>query len=249
MEYVFIACLIIIIIYLVYTKINLTNALQANSNISITNIQEMSSIVSFYINLQINKAIVYYSRKDIEFDEKSPIKNLFKEKYRDLIQYLLRSDIRISVENEDGVKESSSFFEYFFNNLYTRFVAETPDYVKNMIYKLHSGYSLEDYYLKKRPAPNILPYVLEYVRSTLWKLHTENQINDIQMYNEARRTSTDSTKPYTDMLDNYDRTKLHKIFLNIYSLGGESPKIQRENHDSSETDQRFKVDFNQPVEK
>lgn len=192
------------------------------SNLGVLSVESREkdlSLIDVYLNHSFLKVLQEYLAKDLEFSEESPVKKFISGRYCDLIQYLLRPDITFNFKFDDGTEIKRSFFESFIEKVYLLFTAETPENIKNLILKYYSGYTIDTYFLKKKPKPSILPFITESVRNKLWLRYTENETNTQYMLRitRSRNNGSDTDINYQTIMSNYDAECVQKICLDIYN--------------------------------
>lgn len=177
------------------------------------------NLIDVYLNNSFLKVLQEYLSKDLEFSESSPVKKYLSGKYCDLIQYLLRPDITFNFKFDDGSEVTRSFFETFIEKVYLSFLSETPEKVKKIILKYYSGYTIDTYFLKRKPKPSMLPFVTESIRNKLWLRYRENEANTQYMLQTARSRNdgSDTDINYQSIISNYDAECIQKICLDIYN--------------------------------
>lgn len=256
LTYVALALVFILGIVSIYLK-NIATKLEAElSKISGQPIDQ--STIAFEKNLlrgaidhALMRALYYYGTIDIKFDdENSPVKELFKGHYRDLITYLLRQDIVINVD-DNCEQRLVPFFNIFINKVYLHYTAETPETIKRLFFKYFSGYSVDSYFDKVRGKPSEIPYLTDYVQNFLW-----NQFDAIEHDQKKimERPEVASFKvKFEDLLSRYDYDCLRKIYLNIYNDNGDidpimsSPGLTKPENNVKEKEKKneFSVDFHE----
>ena len=168
------------------------------------------------INQCILKTLFEFTMEDIHFSKDSPVQILLKNHYRDLITFLLRTDIFIDRELEDKTKERVIFFNYFFQKVYLFYISETNQAIKNLFFKYYSGFSIETYGDKKA-KPQILPFLINYVRLFLWKKFYENEKIQSDLLDELNANHGDPND-YSKQLTDYDYERIKELSLNIYNM-------------------------------
>lgn len=225
-----------------------------NSPISIDTREKDIELIDIYLNRCFLKVLQEYLSKEFDFSDTSPVKKFISGRYCDLIQYLLRPDITFEFSFDDGKQIKRSFFETFIEKVYLSFMAETPENIKRLILKYNSGYTIETYYLAKRPKPSMLPFITESVRNKLWLRYTENEMNSQYMLQAARSRNDGSETDikYQSVISNYDAECVQKISSDIYNsyehgnktmVSSQNTKHQSNHVESSKNSSGFEVDF------
>jgi hypothetical protein len=250
-----------ILIYFVNSYFALSSDLKKLKPLSVmvtpeTKANDMSLIYDS-IDKALLKSLYYYVCKDIEFDPKSSVKKYFSGHYRDLIAYLVNPDIFITdiIDDEEVRRPFSSVF---IQRVYYLYIAETPECIKSLLFKYYSGYTVEDYFKKKRGRPSVAAFISEYVTYYLMSRYEENKIAEAKLLNNLNKSKTTSAKTYQAMVEAYDKQCILKLTSGIYSIYGTgvSDSIAENNYTetqnkptnktSREVNNEFAVDFHEP---
>lgn len=189
------------------------------TSLSVESREKDLNLIDVYLNNSFLKVLQEYLSKDLDFSENSPVKKYISGRYCDLIQYLLRPDIKFKFKFDDGTEVTRSFFETFIEKVYLLFLSETPERVKKIILKYYSGYTIDTYFLKRKPKPSMLPFVTESIRNKLWLRYRENEANTQYMLQttRSRNDGSDTDINYQSIISNYDAECIQKICLDIYN--------------------------------
>lgn len=246
--------LIAIVIYLLAKLSHLRQVLEKFSSqpIDQNTIGFEKELIRKAIDHALMRALYYYGTIDIKFSETSPVKNFYKGHYRDLVTYLLRQDVVIENEDENGRITRTPFFNIFVNKVYLHYVSETPNSIKQLFFKYFSGYSTNTYFVEKRGKPSEIPYLTEYVQNFLW-----NQFDIIErdQRNILKHPDVISYNvKFEEALNRYDYECLRKIYLNIYNDTRDNgtnvetvPGLRKpeSNTSNKEKNNEFSVDFHE----
>lgn len=255
---IFIIVLVLLVVYLMFFR----KPVLQNNNLSLQTKESDMDLLYDSLYRCFLTTLKDFSVRDFLFSTSSPISNLYSGKYRDLIQYLLRPDIKLShpITNPDGSEETidDPFFDYFIKKIYLMYISETPEYIKNLLYKYYSGYTIDTYYDKKKEK-TCLPFITEYVRNKLWIRHTEAEMDAQALLEDAKaHTDSNSLDNYAQVMNDYDILQLRKINLDIYHMSDNcmekqkylnlsySSKTQSNTDKQTETDSKknmFKADL------
>lgn len=178
------------------------------------------------IHTAIMKTLHYYLSKDIVFSSTSPVSKLISGKYRDLISFLVRSDVTIDDMDEEGNTISKPFSYYFINKVYLTYISETSDYVKSLLFKYYSGYTIDDYPERKKIPPSALSFIVEYINTFLWLRYDENERKQEEIY-EMLQSGVEVADDLRNTLARYDSECVRKILLNIYNIADDTLSIEK----------------------
>ena len=202
----------------------------------------------------IIKSMYFFVMKDFKFSDKCSVKQYNSEKYRDLINYLIRPDVYIT-ESIDGKSRDISFFDYFFNKVYLFYISETSSNIKSLLFKYFSGKTIENYNNPKS-KPSALPFLVEYTKNFLYKKFYEIQSVEsycLDVVNNNKLNASD----YEKMMNKYDHECIRKICLNIYTmndikeiknvLSAEHQNVNSDTNDNTnkEKQNEFSINFNE----
>ena len=254
------SCLIFIIsIYFILSKIK---GLWSKSKkdelpmIPITPETKQSDMQLVYESMDkaIIKSLYFFVMKDFKFSDKCSVKQYNSEKYRDLINYLIRPDIFIT-ETIDNESRDISFFDYFFNKVYLFYISETSSNIKNLLFKYFSGKTIENYNNPKA-KPSALPFLVEYTKNFLYKKFYEIQSVESYCLDTVNNNKLNASD-YEKMMIKYDHECVRKICLNIYNmddikeiknvLSPEHQNNNSENNDNTHKEKKneFSINFNE----
>lgn len=199
------------------------------SNLSLDLKTQDMDLVYNSLNRCFLKVLSEFSTRGYDFSSPEGQK-YFPGRYRDLITYLLRPDVKISRELDNGEIEEVSFFEFFIQKIYLMYISETPENIKRLLYKYYSGYSINNYFVKKKSEPSCLFFINEYVRNKLWIRYSELETDAQRMLDDLRidlPNTEDLATKYDQIIKEYDRLKLREINLNIYHMTDDSMEYRK----------------------
>lgn len=227
--YYLIISILVFICIVLYIRLNsagktLEKMAAFNPGVSLETKKADMDLLYSYLNRSFLKALNEFSSKDFSLSVISGNKRnnyqLYSNKYKDLISCLIRPDLYLTREEDDGNTNNTLFFEYFVQKIYLMYVSETPESIKNLLFKYHSGYSIDSYFQKKKPKPTCIPFITEYVRNKLWARYAEAESETQKLLDDVRNSSPDGgiSVNYVSLMDDYDQSKLRAIKLNIYHM-------------------------------
>ena len=199
------------------------------SNISLDTKTQDMDLVYNSLNRCFLKVLSEFSTRGYDFSSPEGQK-FFPGRYRDLITYLLRPDVKMPRELDNGDIEEVTFFEFFIQKIYLMYISETPESIKRLLYKYYSGYTINNYFAKKKPEPSCLFFINEYVRNKLWVRYSELETDAQKMLDDLRidlPNTEDLATKYDQIIREYDRLKLREINLNIYHMTDDSMEYRK----------------------
>lgn len=173
-------------------------------------------MVNDAIDVAICKSLYYYTERDIYFSEKSPVKSCLKGHFRDLIGFLLRSDLTIDETLEDNTVIHHSFFDLFVQRVYLLYNSETSKNIKQLFFKYYSGFTFFNYNNKKA-TPSIIFYLTNYITNFLFKVYYSKEEFE-NTYLGMLEGGEPDLIGYEKMMEKYDDECIVKLRLNTYNV-------------------------------
>lgn len=173
-------------------------------------------MVNDAIDVAICKSLYYYTERDIYFSEKSPVRSCLKGHFRDLIGFLLRSDLTIDETLEDGTIVHHSFFDLFVQRVYLLYNSETSENVKRLFFKYYSGFTFFNYNTKNA-NPSIIYYLTNYITNFLFKVYYSKEEFE-NTYLSMLEGGEPDLIGYEKMMEKYDDECIVKLRLNTYNV-------------------------------
>lgn len=223
-----IVCIIGFILGIFITKRGKNNENIPNSPVDINIIENNKQVVNLFLDKLYNETLFYYLNKEITFDEESVVKIQGKFKYRNCIRNLIRPNVLYS---------GSSFKNIFIQRICLLFISTVPSNIKNLIYSFDSGYTLDNYWDKKKTR-SIQPYIIDYINKKINNSFLELTKNEEEAFTTTK-TGAEVDK-LMDNLDNQEYAKLCSFIYNINDISEKSVQVLNQADEKSDSNKESK---------
>lgn len=217
-----ITCIIGFILGILFTKHSKNNENNSNSLVDINIIDNNKQVVNLFLDKLYNETLFYYLNKEITFDEMSIVKIQGKFKYRNCIRNLIRPNV---------IYSGSSFKNVFIQRICLLFISTIPNNIKNLIYSFDSGYTLDNYWDKKKTR-SIQPYIIDYINKKINYSFLELTKNEEEAF-ITTKTGAEVDKLMDD-LDNKEYAKLCSFIYNINDISEKSVQVLNQTDEKSD---------------
>lgn len=190
--------------------------------IDLNQILEYKNTVNYFIDKYYFETLFYYLNKEITFDENSTVKIQGKFKYRTCIRNLIRPNVYYG---------NLPFKNTFIQRVYLLFVTQVPESIKKLIYTFNSGYTIDNYWDKKR-KPTIQNYIFDYVNKKINKSFLEITKDEELAFKNTNIGSTEIDK-YMNELDSKEYANLCSIIYNINDISEGSVQTMAEQEEKT----------------
>lgn len=185
--------------------------------IDLNQILQNQNTVNYFIDKYYYETLFYYLNKEITFDSNSVVKIQAKFKYRTCIRNLMRPNVYYG---------NLPFKNTFIQRIYFTFVTQVPEDIKQLIYTFNSGYTIDNYWDKKR-KPSIQNYIVDYVNKKINREFLEITKDEELAFKNTNIGSEEIDKSM-DKLDSKEYANLCSIIYNINDISEGSVKTMSE---------------------